>query len=68
MDNYTIQKQEGVEKDRYHTYFDFEDIKMVMMDFHMIRVEKMENIIHDGRESRGIYYYVHAQKKAIKKL
>jgi SAM-dependent methyltransferase len=47
IDEHTILKTEGLEKDIPHTFVDYDDIKMILEDFQIIKIQQIEDIFED---------------------
>jgi SAM-dependent methyltransferase len=47
IDEHTIIKTEGLEKDIPHTFVDYDDIKMMLEGFQIIKIQHIEDIFED---------------------
>jgi SAM-dependent methyltransferase len=59
IDEHTIVKTEGLEKDIPHTFVDYDDIKMMLDDFQKIKIQQIEDIFEDFS---GWHYFILIKK------
>ena len=59
IDEHTIIKTEGLEKDIPHTFVDYEDIKMMLRGFQIIKIQQIEDIYDD---ISGWHYFILIKK------
>ena len=62
IDNYTIYKTEGIEKDIPHTYVDFSDLEWLMEGFQLIKVQQIRDFVYKENPTSGNHYFVLARK------
>ena len=62
VDNNTIYRTSGPEAGIPHTYVDFEDIKNIMSEFKLIKVQKIQDYLYKGEPTGGQHYFVLAEK------
>jgi SAM-dependent methyltransferase len=63
VNDYTIYKTSGVEKDIPHTYVDFEDVQALMKGFKLIRVQRIKEFVRSGAPASGSHFFVLACKE-----
>lgn len=59
IDEHTIIKTEGLEEDIPHTFVDYEDIKMILQGFQIIKIQQIEDIYED---ISGWHYFILIKK------
>ncbi len=60
INNFTIIKTQGIEKDIPHTYLDYDNILKLMSDYHILKIQHIQDFY--SRET-GFHYFVEASKK-----
>jgi SAM-dependent methyltransferase len=62
VDENTIYKTEGIEKNIPHTYVDKEELLQLLLPFQVIKLQRIEDIVRKSKQTEGVHFFTHIIK------